>query len=384
MEHNKLYQYENVARQAPLSYSGTLAVELANAEGSKINVFTPVNKAENYAASEDVIILQNTLENEVVDTMKFNFSFKVNRAAIGAGTQYLVEMPGLVKVKSEDNKLWFYFPWESAPRWKYLNATELVDGWNTILLTCDGVKMKLLANGTEHILIDTTLSKKQVGYIGGQNKYILLDNTAPISTADSWEINTVFQWADKGSASYPTIFAYSGTTDNASPVLLKEGGSIKMYLSSSGGSWDLNSENTGWVPEAGKTYAVAAGFTGTEYYIKWKEYGALEWAGQWTKASTTKAYCATPFVFLNAGLNPYNYYNASMLWLTETNIIINGVKWFDGRHAVETGTGFTNNGCGTYHFTEGPELPKITTGKLKVYQSWLYLKDIEALKIEDK
>ena len=380
MEYNKLYQYKDVARQAPLSYSGTLAVELANAEESKINVFTPVNKAENYAASEDVIILQNTLENEG-DTMRFNFSFKVNRAAIGAGTQYLVEMPGLVKVKSEDNKLWFYFPWENIPRWKYLNATELVDGWNTILLTCDGVKMKLLANGTEHILIDTTLSKNQVGYIGGQNKDILLDNTAPISTANSWEINTVLQWKDNGSASYPTIFAYSGTTDNASPVLLKEGGSIKMYLSSTGSSWDLNTENTGWVPEAGKIYAIAAGFTGTEYYIKWKEYGAKEWAGQWTKASTTKAYCATPFVFLNAGLNPYNYYNASMLWLTETNTIINGEKWFDGRQAVATSTGFTNNGCGIYSFTEGPVIPKITTGKLKVYQSWMNIKDIEAVKI---
>ena len=381
MEYNKLYQYKDVARQAPLSYSGTLAVELANAEESKINVFTPVNKAENYAASEDVIILQNTLENEG-DTMRFNFSFKVNRAAIGAGTQYLVEMPGLVKVKSEDNKLWFYFPWESAPRWKYLNAAELVDGWNTILLTCDGVKMKLLANGTEHILIDTTLSKNQVGYIGGENKNISINNTAPISTADSWEINTVLQWKDNGSASYPTIFAYSGTTDNASPVLLKEGGSIKMYLSSTGSSWDLNTENTGWVPEAGKIYAIAAGFTGTEYYIKWKEYGALEWAGQWTKASTTKAYCATPFVFLNAGLNPYNYYNASMLWLTETNIIINGEKWFDGRQAVATNTGFTNNGCGIYSFTEGPVIPKIMTGKLKVYQSWMNIKDIEAVKID--
>ena len=380
MEYNKLYQYKDVARQAPLSYSGTLAVELANAEESKINVFTPVNKAENYAASEDVIILQNTLENEG-DTMRFNFSFKVNRAAIGAGTQYLVEMPGLVKVKSEDNKLWFYFPWENIPRWKYLNATELVDGWNTILLTCDGVKMKLLANGTEHILIDTTLSKNQVGYIGGQNKDILLDNTAPISTADSWEINTVLQWKDNGSASYPAIFAYSGTTDNASPVLLKEGGSIKMYLSATGSSWDLNTENTGWVPEAGKIYAIAAGFTGTKYYVKWKEYGAKEWAGQWTKASTTKAYCATPFVFLNAGLNPYNYYNASMLWLTETNTIINGEKWFDGSQAVATNTGFTNNGCGIYSFTEGPVIPKIMTGKLKVYQSWMNIKDIEAVKI---
>lgn len=382
MEYNKLYQYKNVARQAPLSYSGTLAVEMANAEESQINVFTPVNKAENYAASEDVIILQNTLENEVVDTMKFNFSFKVNRAAIGAGTQYLVEMPGLVKVKSEDNKLWFYFPWENIPRWKYLNTTELVAGWNTILLSCDGVKMKLSANGTEHILIDPTLSKNQVGYIGGQNKNILINNTAPISTADSWEINTVLQWKQSGSASYPSIFAYSGSVDNKSPVLLLEGGSIKMYLSSSGNSWDLNTENTVWVPEDGKIYEVAAGFTGTEYYVKWKEYGAKEWAGQWTKASTTKAYCSVPFEFLNAGLNPYNYYNASMLWLTETNIIINGEKWFNGRQAVATNTGFTNNGCGIYSFTEGPEIPKITTGKLKVYQSWMSIKDIEAVKID--
>ena len=313
--------------------------------------------------------------------MRCNFSFKVNRAASGAGTQYLVEMPGLVKVKSEDNKLWFYFPWESAPRWKYLNAAELVDGWNTILLTCDGVKMKLLANGTEHILIDTTLSKNQVGYIGGQNKNISINNTAPISTADSWEINTVLQWADAGSASYPAIFAYSGGIDYQTPILLKEGGSIKMYLSSSGSSWDLNTENTGWVPEDGKIYEVPAGFTGTEYYVKWKEYGAKEWAGQWTKASTTKAYCSVPFWFLNASLNSYNYYNASMLWQTETNITINGEKWFDGRQAVATSTGFTNNGCGIYSFTEGPVIPKITTGKLKVYQSWMNIKDIEAVKI---
>ena len=380
MEHSKLYQYENVAKVSALDYSGKLAVKTTG--DNQYDVASPVNTAENYSANEDIIVLSNTLNGEA--PMKFNFSFKVNRAAIGSGTQYLVEMPGLVKVKSEDNKLWFYFPWENIPRWKYLNAAELVDGWNTILLTCDGVKMKLLANGTEHILIDTTLSKNQVGYIGGQNKDIVLDNTAPISTANSWEINTVLQWKDNGSASYPSIFAYSGTTDNASPVLLKEGGSIKMYLSSSGSSWDLNTENTGWVPEAGKIYAIAAGFTGTEYYIKWKEYGAKEWAGQWTKASTTKAYCATPFVFLNAGLNPYNYYNASMLWLTETNIIINGEKWFDGRQAVATNTGFTNNGCGIYSFTEGPVIPKITTGKLKVYQSWLNIKDIEALKIENE
>ena len=70
-----------------------------------------------------------------------------------------------------------------------------------------------------------------------------------------------------------------------------------------------------------------------------------------------------------------------MLWLTETNTIINGEKWFDGSQAVATNTGFTNNGCGIYSFTEWPVIPKIMTGKLKVYQSWLSIKDIEAVKI---
>lgn len=382
MEHNKLYQYTDVALQAPLSYAGKLAVKLTDEAGSQYDVSTPVNAAENYTANEDVIVLSNTMDNE--EPMKFNFSFKVNKSVISTGTRLILDMPGLFNVKSQAGTLWFYFPWEDTKTWKYLNSAELIDGWNTILLSCDGVKLKLVANGTEHTLIDTTLSKQQKAYIGGQNKNISINNTAPISTANNWEINTVLQWKENGSASYPVIFAYSGGVDNSTPVLLYEGGSIKMFLSSSGGSWDLNTENTGWVPEDGKTYAVAAGFTGTEYYVRWKEYGALEWAGEWVKASTTKSYCSVPFWFLNAGLNSYSYYNASMLWLTETNIIINGVKWFDGRHAVETNTGYTNNGCGIYTFTEGPEIPKITTGKLKTYQSWLYLKDIEALKIEDK
>lgn len=380
MEHSKLYQYKDVSKVSAFDYSGDLAIKTIG--DNQYDVSSPVNTAENYSANEDIIVLSNTLDNE--ELMKFNFSFKVNRAAIGAGTQYLVEMPGLVKVKSEDNKLWFYFPWEIIPRWKYLNATELVNGWNTILLTCDGVKMKLLANGAEHILIDTTLAKKQKGYFGGQNKYIQLDNTAPISTADSWEIQTVFTWIKKGSASYPAIFGYSGGNDYKSPCLTHEGGSFRFYLSSAGTSMDLNSENTGFTPEDGKIYYTIAGFTGTEYYVKWKEYGAEVWAGQWTKASTTKAYCSVPFWFLNLSLNTYNYYTASMLWLTETNIIINGEKWFDGRQAVANNTGFTNNGCGIYNFTEGPEIPKITTGKLKVYQSWLSIKDIEALKIENE
>ena len=379
MEHNKLYQYKDVAQQAPLSYAGKLAVKLADETGSQYDVNTPVNTTENYTAKDDVIVLSNTMDEE--EPMKFSFSFKVNKAVIGTGTRLILDMPGLFKVKAEAGTLWFYFPWKDSPAWKYISASGLIDGWNTVELACDGTVLSLTINGTVHTLIDTSLQVEQTTYKGGQYKYLVLTDTAPIQTADSWEINTVFKYNKSGSASHPCWFGYSTGSDYKTPSLIWEGGSLRLYLSSTGSGWDLNTDNTGFIPEDGKTYALAAGFTGTEYYVKWKIRGAEEWAGQWTKASATKAWCSVPFYFLNLSLNSYNYYNASEIYWTETNILINGSVWFGGRGA--TAKTFTNNNCVKSTFKEGPVLPTIKTGTLKTYQSWLYLKDIEAVKIAD-
>lgn len=377
MQYNKIYQYKDIAKSGPVEYSGTLALKLL--DDTQYNVGTPVNKAINYQENKDVIILNNTLDSTSSSTMKFNLSFKVNKDVIGVGTRNILDFPGLLSVKSENNTLWFKFYYEDAPAWKYVNASELVDGWNNVALVGDGVKVTLTVNSTIHTVLDSSLKTVYVTYKGGQYKYLQMNETAPLATADSWEIQTIFKCHKSGSASYPCIFGYSGGSDYKAPSLINEGGSYRLYMSSTGNSWNLNTGNTGFIPEDGKTYDIVAGFTGTQYYVKWRLFGTEEWAGNWTLESTTKVYCNVPFYWLNLSLNGYNYYNAGELYMSNTKIIVNGAVWFDGAGD----TGFINTDCIRNEITEGPVYPSLSIGTLKTYQSWLYLKNIEAVKIAD-
>lgn len=375
MEYSKLYQYKDVTKVSSFDYSGNLAIKTK--EDNQYNVSSPVNTAENYSINEDVIVINNTLNNE--ESMKFNFNFKVNKSAINIGTRNILDFPGLLSVKSENNTLWFKFYYEDAQSWKYVNASELVDGWNNVALVGDGVKVKLTVNSTVHTVLDSSLKTVYVTYKGGQYKYLQMNETAPLATADSWEIQTIFKCHKSGSASYPAIFAYSGGSDYKTPCLIYEGGSYRLYLSSSGTSWDINTSNTGFIPEDGKTYDIVAGFTSTQYYVKWRLFGTEEWTGNWTLESTTKVHCSVPFWWLNCSLNSYNYYNAGELYMSNTKIIVNGAVWFDGAGD----TGFINTDCIRNEIVEGPIYPSLSIGILKTYQSWIYLKDIEAVKIAD-
>lgn len=374
---NKLYQYKDITKSGPVEYSGTLALKLL--DDTQYNVSTPVNKAINYQENKDVIILNNTLDSTSSSTMKFNLSFKVNKDVIGVGTRNILDFPGLLSVKSENNTLWFKFYYEDAPAWKYINASELVEGWNTVALAGDGVKVTLTVNSSVHTLLDSSLTKTYVTYTGGQYKYLKMDEKAPIDTADTWEIQTTYTYHKSGTASYPCIFGHSRGSDYKTPSLINEGGSYRLYLSSTGSSWNLNTVNTGFIPEDGKTYDIYVGFTGTQYYVKWRLLGKTEWAGNWTLDSTTKVYCSVPFYWLNLSLDNYNYYNAGELYMSSTKIIINGTTWFDGAGD----TGFTNTDCTKRTITTGPKYPVLSLGTLKTYQSWLYLKDITAEKVED-
>ena len=375
MEYSKLYQYKDVTKVSSFNYSGNLAIKTK--EDNQYDVSSPVNVAENYSINEYVIIINNTLNNE--ESMKFNLSFKVNKDIIGVGTRNILDFPGLLSVKSENNTMWFKFYYEDTPSWKYVNASELVDGWNNVALVGDGVKVTLTVNSTVHTVLDSSLKTVYVTYRGGQYKYLQMNETAPLATADSWEIQTIFKCHNSGSASYPVIFAYSGGSDYKTPCLTYEGGSYRFYLSSSGTSWNLNTGNTGFIPEDGKTYDIVAGFTGTQYYVKWRLFGTEEWTGNWMLESTTKVHCSVPFWWLNCSLNSYNYYNAGELYMSNTKIIVNGAVWFDGAGD----TGFINTDCIRNEITVGPVYPSLSLGMLKTYQSWLYLKDIEAVKVVD-
>ena len=375
MEYSKLYQYKDVTKVSSFDYSGNLVIKTK--EDNQYDVSSPVNTAENYSINEDVIVINNTLNNE--ESMKFNFNFKVNKSAINIGTRNILDFPGFLSVKSENNTLWFKFYYEDAPSWKYINASELIDGWNNVTLVGDGVKVKLTVNSTVHTILDSSLKTTYVTYKGGRYKYLQMNETAPLATADSWEIQTTYTYHKSGSAGQATIFGYSGGSDYRAPTLTIENATCKLLMSSTASGWNLADADTGFKLKDGKTYDIVVGFTGTQYYVKWRLFGIEEWTGNWTLDSTTKVYCSVPFYWLNLSLNDYNYYNAGELYMSNTKIIVNNTVWFDGAGD----TGFINTDCIRNEITVGPVYPSLSIGTLKTYQSWIYLKDIEAVKIVD-
>lgn len=66
----------------------------------------------------------------------FTFSFNINDATFTQGTKYLLEHPNLIKVKTENNNIYFNFPWKSN-KWYYLPNNILTTGENSVTLTAD-------------------------------------------------------------------------------------------------------------------------------------------------------------------------------------------------------------------------------------------------------
>lgn len=103
-------------------------------------------------------ILENTLDNKNIGTNKFSFSFKINKSSITDGTKYILNYPGLIDVKSENNTLWFKFLFEENSNWKYIDQNELIDGWNKVLLKSNGQGViSLVVNSATHTILDSTV-----------------------------------------------------------------------------------------------------------------------------------------------------------------------------------------------------------------------------------
>nr|DAQ90549.1 MAG TPA: hypothetical protein [Caudoviricetes sp.] len=371
MEHSKLYQYKDVAKVSALDYSGKLAVKTTG--DNQYDVSSPVNTAENYSVNEDVIVLSNTLDNE--EPMKFSFSFKVNKSAIGTGTNLLLDMPGLFSVKSENNTLWFKFYYEDAPAWKYINASELVDGWNNVALVGDGVKIKLTINSTVHTVLDSSLTKTITVYSGfsSSNSIVLAQNFPQVNFCD-------------------IIVRATSNDVSSTGVLLAKYQSSEQYFSVRGATNKPGYYVGGWTDgitpiETKKTYwyrVISSTDNTFKYYIlpdNGYTIDTLPDISAWTYQCeiSTNIFSNSKFAI------GYNSNTSSEYWkgsISKVHITINGSLFFDSDTAVE-GTDFVNNGCTIAKDTIGPVYPSLSIGTLKTYQSWLYLKDIEALKVEN-
>lgn len=215
----------------------------------------------------------------------------------------------------------------------------------TTITSSDGATMySELALGDMFSVVDTSTKKlngvtqtggtlnSELEFTGASGAYLKMNNKYALSSATSWQFQ--IKYKHKGGGSSPTIFGYASGSDYKTPALILEGGSLRLYLSSTGSSWNLNSSNSGLSPVAGTTYYLKVGFDGSQYYIK---YNTTGWADtfitQWTKSSTTKVYCSDYFMLMNLSLNN-SYYNTGTMYLEDTSLIVDGAEVWRGANVI--------------------------------------------------
>lgn len=84
---------------------------------------------------------------------------------LSQGTKYLLEHPNLIKVKTENNNLYFNFPWLDG-KWKYLPNNILTTGANSISLISNTSDIKLTVNNHNFTLTDSDLPLITTGVLG--------------------------------------------------------------------------------------------------------------------------------------------------------------------------------------------------------------------------
>ena len=129
-------------------------------------------------------VLGNTLSGQTVGQNPFEFSFSVHSSSIGAGTVYLLDMPGLLDVKAEDGTLVFSFGWKSG--WYAVPASVLAGGWNEVTLTGDGLaEIKLTVNTSQFTIYSTSTSAEPypaitTGQLDVKNNWLKIKNVNAI------------------------------------------------------------------------------------------------------------------------------------------------------------------------------------------------------------
>lgn len=201
---------------------------------------------------------------------EFNLTFKVKNEAVTAGTKFLLEQPGLLSCKSQDNTLYFKIPeWDNA--WKKVDP-EVLKSNNTITLeaynsgTGTNIPYYAYTNGNttyytqddppndktpESTWTQPTLSSN--GTLGGSTfavycstplysdwyVYKAFDNNnstawATTISSDIFPVEliiynpiplkvTSFSWQTYDSNRYPTEWEWYGSNDNTTYTLLDSG-----------------------------------------------------------------------------------------------------------------------------------------------------------------
>lgn len=294
-------------------------------------------------------VRMNTLDNKSIGTQAFSVSFAVSRefVILSTGTRNILSYPGLMDVKAEDGTLWFKFNWEANPVWKYISSSELVPGWNKVVLAGDGVKITLKVNSTIHTLLGGTPKYTVVNFpVKTESDQAVLNQ---ILTSDKWEVSDGVLKNIKVSDSYGTAYAHF-TLHTTSACLFGVNASI-----SSESNYDF-----------GAVYVGSDIYEPTQSQLKAK---TTDGKGNYLVIGSGTTLEGGPNTFVDADNN------ISMELDENTDYVISFA------YAKDSSSSNGDDCLKVYKYgtsTGEPKYPMLSLGALKTYQSWTVLKDIEA------
>ena len=264
----------------------------------------------------------------------FTFSFDLDSSAFTEGTKYLLEHPNLIKVKTENNKLYFNFPWKDNS-WYYLPNNILQEGTNTVSLNTEGTpvlgKIKFSVNNHNFTLLDTT-KLAEIAYNFSDYNYLTLpDYINEEDNLTSFEIITAINMTTASNNNLGIIDT-NGTTGTVGwRLTTSSSNTLHFRVSIDGqqtypiditGTTNLSTNKWKW---AKVIYNSAIGY---ELFIS---NDGQNWNSDGTSSNTTRPYKRSTLPDLRLGDNTATgLFLTGKLSLKDTKITVNGVVKYNG------------------------------------------------------
>lgn len=379
MNYSKLYQYRNVVKQSAFNYSGELALKLN--DGTQYDISSPVNTPEHATVNSDILVISDTLDNIKGENMKFRLAFKVHKNAIGTGTRYLVEMPGLALIKSDMNTLAIKTAWDNY--WRYVPTTSIVNGWNEVELLGNGNKITLAVNTNTYLIVKDNY-KSGVYYSDFYaSRYLRIPKYYRL--VEPWELLVVFESPSSLSRSNLLVGPQSGYQNGGYGLEINSGSGYKMGngLSSSGSSWESWINGNITIQPSTKYWYRSSMDLNYVFRTEISTDG-INYTQDVTHEFGRSIYkSGTEYMQIGNTDSSYDRYFTGSVYYSECYCKSGDGYYFNGATDVK-GTDYIVVGdLVETPWESGQKYPTISTGTLKVYQSWIYVKDVEALKLED-
>ena len=316
-----------------------------------------------------------------VINMKFKYAFKAHSSLFNHGTHYITSIPGLMTFRAQNGMLNAFTDADLNKKDVYISSEYLVsDGWNDISLDGNGETIKLTVNG--HVFTLFNITNKSSVYSGFSDSNRI--TTPQIFTSDmtSFELQTVIN-VTSITTDNAGIIDTPQPPDKSTRLTVTSTGMLRFRVSSDGtfNSYPVDLQGSQALP-INKNITVNTAYSDTTgYTLKHLVQGDVDWIIDAQTSNTTKPYVAGASNFILGDNAASGYYLPGSIDIAKTYFKRDGNLVFNGVTAVE-GTDYTINGTLTH--TEKGFYPTFNLGKLTTYaNSWLVLKDIQAIKIEE-